>query len=178
MRRSKNTDFLDGRDFAAEVLGDEGFRRCPNYVVQFRRLPHQEAGIPPFWELHVHSSRNSYTVNVGIPADELDFAIQRLPEPSPEREGVVFVRVAAEVILPEDIRRLCGETLFAFLIYKVVSAPPGSSFRNGQRYNDADLARPIGSTEADKAANERRKRTLLNRFAEEPEEGYLPSPRF
>ncbi|WP_189426914.1 hypothetical protein, partial [Mesorhizobium sp. M1C.F.Ca.ET.144.01.1.1] len=102
-------DFLEGGDLTAELVGDEGFRRCPNYVVHFRRLPHHEVGIPPFWELHVQNSLNAYTVNVGIPADELDFVIQRLPEPSPEKEGVVFVRARDEVILPEGIRRLCGE---------------------------------------------------------------------
>ncbi|TGQ73008.1 MULTISPECIES: hypothetical protein [unclassified Mesorhizobium] len=178
MKRRKNADFLEGRDLTAELVGDEGFRRCPNYVVHFRRLPHHEVGIPPFWELHVQNSLNAYTVNVGIPADELDFVIQRLPEPSPEKEGVVFVRARDEVILPEGIRRLCGETLLPFLIYKVVSAPLGSPFKNGQRYNDADLTRPIAPTEADKVANERRKQILLDRFAQETEQGYSPSPRF
>lgn len=178
MRRGKKADFLEGRGFTAEVFGDEGFRRCPNYVVHFRRLPHHEVGIPPFWELHVQNSRNSYTLNVGIPADELDLVIQRLPEPSSENEGVVFVRARDELILPEDIRRLCGETLLPFLVYKVVSAPQGSLFKNGQRYNDADLTRPIRPTEADKVANERRKQALLDGFAHETEQAYSPSPRF
>ncbi|KRB31506.1 hypothetical protein [Mesorhizobium sp. Root172] len=178
MKRSKNADFLEGRDLAAELVGDEGFRRCPNYVVRFRRLPHQEVGIPPFWEMHVVNSQNSYTVNVGIPAEELDLVIQHLPEPSSENEGVVFVRARDEVILPEDISRLCGETLLPFLIYKVVSAPPGSPFKNGQRYNDADLTRPIMPTEADKTANEKRKQTLLDGFAEEIEDRCSPPSRF
>ncbi|TPJ54719.1 hypothetical protein [Mesorhizobium sp. B2-6-4] len=178
MRRRKNPNFPEGRDLTPELVGDEGLRRCPNYVVHFRRLPHHDVGIPPFWELHVQNSRTFYTVNVGIPADELDLVIQRLPEPSSENEGVVFVRARDELILPEDIRRLCGETLLPFLIYKVVSAPPGSPFKNGQRYNDADLTRPIRPTEADKVANEKRKQALLDRFAHETEQGYSPSPRF
>lgn len=60
MKRGKSADFLDGRDFSAEIVGDEGFRGCPNYVVHFRRLPHHEEGIPPLRSI-LASLRMSWT---------------------------------------------------------------------------------------------------------------------
>ncbi|AZO23546.1 hypothetical protein EJ070_24635 [Mesorhizobium sp. M1E.F.Ca.ET.045.02.1.1] len=146
------------------VEGLEGTRHTPNFVVHFRRNEFYDPRFPPFWELTVSNSRHSYRVMVGIPADQLDLAIKKLPEPSAERQGVDFMQAYKEVYLPDDIRRLTGESLLGFLIYKVKFAPPESPFEEGRYYNDADLARPITQTEADIAANDRRKEALLRRL--------------
>lgn len=104
---------------------------------------------------------HSYRVIIGVAAEKLDLAMQNLPEPSAERHGVNFIRAYKEVILPGDIRRLSGETMIAFLIYKVKFAPPGSPYQQGRYYNDADITRQITQTEADIAANDRRTEALL-----------------
>ncbi|TRC89712.1 hypothetical protein FJV80_07935 [Mesorhizobium sp. WSM4310] len=149
------------------VEGQEGTRHTRNFIVHFRRNEFYDPGFPPFWELTVSNSRHSYRVMVGVPADQLDLAITKLPEPSAERQGVDFMQAYKEVYLPDDIRRLTGESLMGFLIYKVKFAPPGSPFTEGRYYNDADLARPITQTEADTAANDRRKEALLGRLEAE-----------
>ncbi|MDX8464682.1 hypothetical protein RFM26_03175 [Mesorhizobium sp. VK23B] len=154
-----------GNNNGVEAL--EGSRHTPNFVVHFRRNEFYDPGFPPFWELTVSNSRHSYRVMVGIPADQLDLAIKKLPEPSAERQGVDFMQAYKEVYLPDDIRRLTGESLLGFLIYKVKFAPPGSPYKEGQYYNDADLTRPITQTEADIAANNRRRETLLRRLETE-----------
>ncbi|TPK96974.1 MULTISPECIES: hypothetical protein [unclassified Mesorhizobium] len=181
MRGRKSTDYDDNLDPIAAYLR-EGTRHTPNFVVHFRRNEFYDPAFPPFWELTVANSRHSYRVMVGVPADQLDLAIKKLPEPSAERHGVDFMRAYKEVFLPDDIRRLTGETMMAFLIYKVKSAPPGSSYEEGRYYNDADLARPITQTEADIAANDRRKEVLLRKLEAEREfqrvrdHGYRMSP--
>lgn len=142
----------------------EGTQRTPNYVVHFHRNAFFEPGLPPFWELTVESSEYSYRVIICLPADELEAAMQSFPQPTAEKHGVDFMRAFKEVFLSDDIRRLTGETMIALLIYKVKSAPPGSSYEQGRYYNEADLARPITQTEADVAANDRRKEALLRKF--------------
>ena len=170
MGRARNTDI--------ELMGLSETRRGPNYVVHVRRNAFNDPGLPPFWELTVEDSQHSYRILVGVPADELDDVVQNLPEPSAQRNGVDFMRGVVEAVLPEDIRRLTGETVLAYNVYNVKSAPPGSPYRKGQRYNDADLARPITYTDADIAENNRRKGALLRRLEAEIVEARAPSLRF
>jgi hypothetical protein len=148
----------------------------PNYTVQFKRSSLEEPGLPPFWELTVENSKHSYRVLVGVPAEELDVLMMRLPEPTRERHGVDFWCGAGEAILPEDIRRLTGETMMVFLVYKVISAPPGSPYKKGQKFNDADLARPITATRADIEADDRRKEMLLRQIEADISGRVSPSP--
>ncbi|MER8748096.1 hypothetical protein NKH57_02280 [Mesorhizobium sp. M1050] len=165
MRRRKNMSRPTGADaylgIPATVFHENWIRRTPNYVVHFQRNPFYDPALPPFWELTVGNSRYSYRVILCLPADELETAMRSLPVPSAERHGVDFMRAYKEVILPEDIRRLSGETIMAILIHKVKFAPPGSPYKQGRYYNDADLSRPITQTEADVAANDRRNEALL-----------------
>lgn len=170
MGRSRNTD--------TELMGASETRRGSNYTVHIKRNAFNGPGLSAFWELTVEDSRHSYRILVGVPANELDVVVQNLPEPSAQRNGVDFVRGVKEVVLPEDIRRLTGETMLAYNVYNVKSAPPGSPYRKGQRYNDADLTRPITHTDADIAENDRRKDALLRRFEAEIAEARAPSLRF
>ncbi|MFD2053641.1 hypothetical protein ACFSQT_11235 [Mesorhizobium calcicola] len=182
MRRRKNMNRPTGTDaylgIPATVFYENGTRRTPNYIVRFIRKAFNDPALPPFWELTVGNSRYSYRVILSLPADELETAMQSLPLPSAERNGVDFMRAYKEVILPEDIRRLSGDATMAFLTYKVEFAPPGSPYRKGQRYNEADLTRPITHTDADIAENDRRRDALLRRFEAEIAEARLPSLRF
>ncbi|MFB9980190.1 hypothetical protein ACFFNA_11115 [Mesorhizobium kowhaii] len=159
-------------------MGASETRRGPNYVVHIRRNAFNDPGLPPFWELTVEDSQHSYRILVGVPADELDVVVQNLPRPSAQRNGVDFIRGVMEVFLPDDIRRLTGETMLTHNMYNVKSAPPGSLYRKGQRYNDADLTRQITYTDADIAENDRRKDALLRRLEAESAEARSPSLRF
>ncbi|WP_296745744.1 hypothetical protein [Mesorhizobium sp.] len=162
MGKRNNTD-NDSIDPMAHYVR-QGTRHTPNFVVHFHRNEFYDPALPPFWEMTVSNSTHSYRVMVCVPADQLDKAINKLPEPSAERHRVDFMLAYKEVYLPDDIRRLTGESLMGLLVYKVKSAPPGSPFKEGRYYNDADLARPITQTEADIAANDWRKEALLRRL--------------
>ncbi|MGX9147751.1 hypothetical protein [Mesorhizobium sp. 128a] len=108
---------------ATHLPTETGTRHTLNYAVHYQRNPFYDPDLPPFWELTVENSGCSYRVMIGVAADKFELAMQNLPEPSAERHGVDFIRAYKEVILPEDIRRLSGETMMAFLIYKVKFAP-------------------------------------------------------
>ncbi|TPK66334.1 hypothetical protein FJ546_06050 [Mesorhizobium sp. B2-4-19] len=175
MRDRKQEAFRQGRDRAE---GEQGTKSGPGFLVDFRRRPDWVEGNPNIWELDVRGSHNEYSVIVGALSSQLDVLIQRLPEPNAERQGVMFGRTLVEVILPPDIRRLCGETLLLALVYRVLAAPAGSPYNQGQSFADADLSRPVAATKADKVANERRKEALLRQFEFDMAEGRSLSQQF
>ncbi|THF58145.1 hypothetical protein [Ollibium composti] len=177
MRRRKNREDCPTPN-SSRRRDQSGTRRFPDYSVHFKRNPFHDPALPPFWELTVENSRYSYRVLVGVPGDELDALMDRLPTPTHERHGVDFWRGVGQAILPEDIRRLTGETMMAFLVYKVMSAPPGSPYKKEQKFNDADLGRPITPTPEDIEADDRRKEMLLRQFEVEIVVNGSASPRF
>jgi hypothetical protein len=174
MRNRKQEAFRQER----EALGEQGTKRGPGFLVDFRRRPDWVEGNPNIWELDVKGSHNEYSVIVGTLSGELDVIIQRLPEPNADRHGVMFGRTLVEVTLPPDIRRLCGETVLPVLVYRVLAAPAGSPYSKGQSFADADLSRPVAAPKADKVANEKRKEALLRQFEVEIAEGRSLSPQF